>query len=171
MTWLFQAEREFYRDCGPFEAFHFQSEFQRSLLEPELLKLGYRPELGHLIRGAFDVDEWKFRPRPHAPGETFVIGRPLRPDLDKWSSNTWPIYNRIQYRPKRALLLGIDERTQQKLGPAPAWADCLKPMALSAQDFFRQLHCTLPINGGARENWPRVGLEAMAVGVPIVAQT
>lgn len=43
-------------------------------------------------------------------------------------------------------------------------------MAISASDYFRQLHCTLPVNGGARENWPRVGLEAMAAGVPVVAQ-
>ena len=28
----------------------------------------------------------------------------------------------------------------------------------------------LGLNGGARENWPRIGLEAMAAGVPIVAQ-
>ena len=119
---------------------------------------------------AFDLDGWNFTPRPHARGETFVVGRAARPDKDKWSSNTWPIYQRIQYRPKRALMLGLDEKTHQKLGKPPAWADCLGPMALPAQDFFRQLRCTLPINGGARENWPRVGLEAMAAGVPIVAQ-
>jgi len=28
----------------------------------------------------------------------------------------------------------------------------------------------LPVNGGARENWPRAGLEAFAAGVPVVAQ-
>ena len=28
----------------------------------------------------------------------------------------------------------------------------------------------MPINGGARENWPQAGLEAMAAGVPIVTQ-
>jgi len=28
----------------------------------------------------------------------------------------------------------------------------------------------LSINGGARENWPRIGLEAMAAGVPLVVQ-
>jgi len=39
-------------ESGPFDAFVFQSEFQRSMLEPELTKLGYNPELGHLIRGA-----------------------------------------------------------------------------------------------------------------------
>lgn len=170
MTWLFNAERDFYRSCGPFDAFVFQSEFQRSMLEPQLAEFGYKPAQGHLIRGAFDVDEWPFNPRPHAPGEAFVVGRAARPDADKWSSNTWPIYERIQYRPKRALMLGMDDRTHAKLGKPPAWADCLKPMAITAQDFFRQLHCTLPVNGGARENWPRVGLEAFASGVPVVTQ-
>ena len=28
----------------------------------------------------------------------------------------------------------------------------------------------LGLNGGARENWPRVGLEAMAAGVPLVCE-
>ena len=28
----------------------------------------------------------------------------------------------------------------------------------------------LGLNGGARENWPRAGLEAMAAGVPLVCQ-
>jgi glycosyltransferase involved in cell wall biosynthesis len=148
----------------------FQSDFQRSEIEPLLAEYGYDPASGHLIRGAFDVDGWQFQPRPHARGEAFVVGRAARPDKDKWSSNTWPIYERIQYRNKRALMLGMDERTHEKLGPPPDWADCLRPMALSSHDFFRQLHCTLPVNGGARENWPRAGLEAMAAGVPVVAQ-
>ena len=170
MTWLFQAEREFYRQSGPFDAFHFQSVFQRELLEPQLAEHGYRPELGHLIHGAFDAHEWMFQPRPHTRGEPFVIGRAARPDADKWSSNTWPIYGRIQYRQKRALMLGMDERTHKKLGKAPAWADCLQPLAIPARQFFSTLHCMLPVNGGARENWPQAGLEAMAAGVPIVAQ-
>lgn len=170
MTWLFNAERDFYRQCGPFDAFVFQSEFQRGQLEPQLAEFGYKPAQGHLIRGAFDADDWPFSPRPHASGEPFVVGRAARPDQDKWSSNTWPIYGHIQYANKRALMLGMDERTHKKLGPPPPWADCLQPLAIPAQDYFRQLHCTLPVNGGARENWPRAGLEAMALGVPIVTQ-
>src|SRR5690606_33524599 len=164
------AARDFYRSCGPFDASVFPSQFQRGLLEPQLTEFGYKPAQGHLIRGAFDADEWPFSPRPHAAGEAFVVGRAARPDGDKWSSNTWPIYERIQYRPKRALMLGMDEKTHSKLGKAPTWSDCLKPMAITAQDFFRQLHCTLPVSGGARENWPRVGLGAMAMGVPGVTQ-
>jgi glycosyltransferase involved in cell wall biosynthesis len=93
-----------------------------------------------------------------------------RPDLDKWSSNTFAIYERIQIRRKRAILLGVDDRTQNKLGKPPWWADCLRPMAIPVREFYARLHCLLPINGGARENWPRAGLEAMAAGVPVVAQ-
>lgn len=67
-------------------------------------------------------------------------------------------------------MLGMNERTHAKLGTPPEWADCLRPVAITPQQFFARLHCTLPVNGGARENWPRAGLEAMACGVPIVAQ-
>jgi len=170
MTFLFEHEKQFFANCGPADAMVYQSEFQRAEIEPRLKAYGYQASSGHTIRGAFDPSEWEFRPRPHGRGETFVIGRAARPDVDKWSSNTWQIYSRIQYAQKRALMLGMDDRTHAKLGPPPKWADCLKPTAMPVQTYFASLHCTLPINGGARENWPRVGLEAMATGVPIVAQ-
>ena len=65
--------------------------------------------------------------------------------------------------------MGVDERTLAKLGPPP-WASILRPMAIPTPQFFATLHCLLPVNGGARENWPRAGLEAFAAGVPVVAQ-
>jgi len=43
-------------------------------------------------------------------------------------------------------------------------------MAIPVQQYLSNLHCLMPINGGARENWTRAGLEAMATGVPVVAQ-
>jgi hypothetical protein len=171
MTFLFEHERRFFAKHGPADAMVYQSEFQRVEIEPKLAEFGYDPATGHLIRGAFDLTEWEFRPRPHAKGEPFFVGRVARPDADKWSSNTWPIYERIQVRNKRAFMLGMDDRTHAKLGKPPAWADCLKPMAITPQQFFATLHCLLPVNGGARENWPRAGLEAMAAGVPVVAQS
>lgn len=116
MTFLFDHEKRFFAEHGPADAMVYQSDFQRSQIEPQLVPLGYQPGSGHLIRGAFDVEAWQFRQRPHAKGEVFVVGRVARPDQDKWSSNTWPIYNRIQYANKRALMLGMDERTHQKLG-------------------------------------------------------
>lgn len=170
MTWLFEAEKKLYKNGDVFDAYMFQSEFQRSLLEPQLMESGYAPNRGHLIRGAFDLDEFEFAPRPHADGDVFVVGRMARPDLDKWSSNTWPIYSAIQYANKRAMLLGVNERVQEKLGASPLFADCLKPAAIPVKQYLANLHCLLPVNGGARENWPRAGLEAMASGVPVVAQ-
>lgn len=170
MTWLFDAEKQFYNEHGLFDAFVFQSQFQRDELEPLLSEWGYTSDHGHLIRGAFDHSEFTFAPRAHEAGDTFVVGRMARPDLDKWSSNTWPIYNSIQYPNKRAIMLGVDERIHEKLGPTPPFADCLRPMAIPVHQYLANLHCLMPVNGGARENWPRAGLEAMAAGVPIVAQ-
>src|SRR5690606_42144444 len=82
MTWLFNAERDFYRRCGPFDAFVFQSAFQRDMLEPQLAEFGYKPAQGHLIRCAFAVDEWPLNPLPHSAGESFVVGRAARPVPD-----------------------------------------------------------------------------------------
>jgi hypothetical protein len=31
-------------------------------------------------------------------------------------------------------------------------------MDIPTPQFFATLHCLLPVNGGARENWPRAGL-------------
>ena len=170
MTFLFEQERDVFRRFGLPEKLMFQSDFQRSELEPLLREFGHSSGHGVLIRGAFDFAEFKFLPRSHKAGEPFVIGRMARPDPDKWSSNTWPIYSAVQYQRKRAMMLGVDERTLKKIGPTPTFGDCLKPNAMPVQDYLAVLHCLLPINGGARENWPRAGLEAMAAGVPVVAQ-
>lgn len=170
MTFLFDYEKRVFADHGLPEAFIFQSHFQRAQLEPQLKLMGYTPDQGHLIRGAFDLEEWTFAPRPHGRHEPFYVGRVARPDADKWSSNTWRIYERIAYRQRHALVMGVDEKTLAKLGPPPPWASLLRPMTLATPQFFAALHCLLPVNGGARENWPRAGLEAFAAGVPVVAQ-
>ena len=65
--------------------------------------------------------------------------------------------------------MGWTDRLAGKLGKPPAWATCLKPQEISTQDFLARCHAQLCINGGARENWPRVGLEAMAAGCAVVA--
>jgi glycosyltransferase involved in cell wall biosynthesis len=43
-------------------------------------------------------------------------------------------------------------------------------MSIPVERFLARLHCYLSINGTARENWPRVGLEAFAAGVPVVTE-
>ena len=170
MTFLFDNEVNAFRRHGPAEAFVFQSAFQRAELEKVLVPFGYAPDRGHLIHGAFSFDELPFAPRPHAPGEDFVIGRLARPDLDKWSSNHWHVLNRVPYARRRAIAMGWNLGLDRKCGPRPPWAETFSPQQIPVPDFLARCHAMLGLNGGARENWPRIGLEAMAAGVPIVAQ-
>ena len=170
MTFLFESEIRAFRQHGPAEAFVFQSDFQRAELEKVLPAFGYDPSQGHTIRGAFAFDEIPFRPRPHAAGEEFHIGRLARPDLDKWSSNHWHILARVPYTGRRAAAMGWTMQLARKCGPPPPWAETFAPQQLTVPDFLARCHALLGLNGGARENWPRIGLEAMAAGVPIVAQ-
>ncbi len=58
----------------------------------------------------------------------------------------------------------------RKCGQPPAWAETLTPQQISVPAFLARCHALVGLNGGARENWPRVGLEAMAAGVPLVVQ-
>lgn len=177
MTWAFADELAFVTNHGPFDAHVYQSTFQRQQLEPQYATSGQKGNgvtkydasiHGVQIRGAFDVSAWRFAPLPHIKRMNFCVGRLARDDPDKWSSNTWPIYERIQYSGIHAWLMGVNEKVYAKIGPPPHWATTLPANAISAAEFYRKLHCLMPINGGARENWPRVGLEAMAAGVPIV---
>lgn len=169
MTWLFAEERRHYQRRGPFEVYVFQSEHQRRQLEPQLAKYGVRSGQCHLVRGAFCADEFPFRPLAHQSGAPLVIGRISRAAEDKYSSNTWPIYRRIPH-PVRARLMAWDRRVQRKLGAPPDWAECLPAGTESPPEFLQKLHCMVQVNGGAGENWPRSGLEAMATGVPVVVQ-
>lgn len=169
MTWLSAGERAHYRHHRPFDAYVFQSRHQRRQLFPELLDRGVRLGQCHLIHGAFCWDEFPFSPRPHPPGSPLVIGRLSRADPDKYAANTWDVYRGIK-PPIRARLLGWDGRIEAKLGPPPDWAECLPPGGEKSAEFLGSLHCMIQINGGAEENWPRSGLEAMARGVPIIAE-
>lgn len=169
MTWIFPEETLPYSRGLRFDAHVFQSPFQRATLERELVPYGYRTEQGHLIPGPFDCREWPLAPRPHDPAGEFVVGRLARPDPGKWSRRTWRIYGGIDHPRRRAIVMGVDDTIRKWIGPAPPWAEVLPPGAIPARDFYRRIHCLMPINFSLLENWPRIGLEAMASGVPIVA--
>lgn len=170
MTFLEDWERTFFHFYGPPDAMIYQSEFQRSMLDPVLTnQYGHNPAHSFLVRGAFSwKGEWSFNPRPHPPSTTFTIGRCARPDLDKWHERTYPILERIRYTPKEAILMGVGPQTARYLGDNPPWVQPLAPDYMPIREFYSRLHCCLPLNGLARENWPRVGLECLATGVPLV---
>jgi glycosyltransferase involved in cell wall biosynthesis len=168
MNWLFPAERLHYCKHGCFDRHVFQSQFQHDQLVPQLRRFGYRDEQGVIIRGAFDAEEFPLRPLAHAAGEIFPIGRMSRSAADKYAPRTWEIYARVPH-PIRARVLGWSTEVRARLGPPPPWASCLSAGQQRPQDFLATLGALVHAGGPATENWPRVGLEAMSAGVPVVA--
>ncbi len=167
MNWLFPQERLHYRRCGVFDRHVFQSRHQHDQLVGQLRPYGYQEHQGRIIRGAMDAGEIAFQPRPHAAGEPLVVGRISRADPDKFSPTLWRTYGRIPH-PVRARVLGWKDSVQARTGPPPAWAECLPAGGQPAAEFLQSLHVLVQSNAAAVENWPRVGLEAMAAGVPLV---
>jgi len=163
---------------GPFDRYVFQSHAQFTRILPHLSAFSVKPRHCHLIRGAFDWEEFPHRPRPHCPGEPFVVGRLSRPDADKFSRYTWQLYSDVRRRiPElRVRIMGWAPRVEIQTGLAPQWADVLPQRAESSQQLLASLHVYCQANGNrwdeprSMENWPRTGLEAMAAGVPIVAE-
>jgi hypothetical protein len=170
MNWIFPAERDHYSRQGVFDAYVFQSKYQKSRLLPEIVQFGGNDQQCFEVPGAFDPEEFPFSPRPHAEDTDYVVGRLARPDLDKWSRDTWSVCASIPFARRRARFMGWDHRIRSAVGEPPDWGEVLEPCAESSSDFLRSLHCLMAMNGGAAENWPRVGLEAMSAGVPIIAE-
>ena len=170
MNWLFPLERRQYGRLGPFDRYVMQSLYQCATLLPELARYGVRAADCHHIPGWIDVEEYSLAPRPHADGEPFVIGRVSRAAPDKFSSGTWPMFGRVNYAPIRMRVLGWEPACARAIGDPPPNAECLATGAEPVPEFLKTLHCYCQLNGSAVENWPRTALEAMAAGVPIVAE-
>ena len=169
MNYLTDQEAE----IPPFARYVFQSRYQQGLLQPQLAARGVPPYHCRLIRGAFQINDFPYCERLHRPGEPFVVGRLSRGDPKKWPANLWNTYGQIPN--VRARVMGWTDRIARKCGPAPGWAETLPPCAQTARDFLTSIHCLVTTSDGrdhpaAIENWPRVGLEAMASGVPIVTE-
>ncbi len=168
MDYLGDREKAYYGSHGPFDAYVFQSQYQRGALLPQLAEYGVTSGQCRLIHGAFDAEEFPFQPRSHKPGEPFVVGRLSRSDQRKFSPDTWEVYSAVPN--VRARVMGWSNVIRQRLGKPPEWAETLEVGAESSLVFLRSLHALVIPGGEAIENWPRVGLEAMAAGVPVVVE-
>lgn len=167
------------RECNSVlsDRYVFQSNYQLCEILPKLQLFGFKCEHARLIRGAFDPTEFPFNPLPHNPGEPFIIGRLSRaeccktkcPAYDKYPKDLWAQYADL-YRPLKARVMGWSDALAKHCGNPPEWAECLPQGAETSRAFLSKIHCLVPGLGCCAENWPRVGLEAMAAGVPIVAE-
>jgi glycosyltransferase involved in cell wall biosynthesis len=170
MCWQFPQEKIHYRHENPlFDRYVFQTRYQRDQLTPQLNKWDYSDEQGVLIRGCFDSADFPHEPLPHDRGSRFMVGRLSRNGLDKWPADLWAQYARVPH-PTSVRVMGWSEKVEEKVGEPPRWAQTLLESEEPARKFFRSIHAMAPGVGCCAENWPRVGLEAMAAGVPIVAE-
>jgi hypothetical protein len=169
MTYWQPHERLAFRKAMP-AAVHFQSLFQHSQLAPWLLEHGCLDDRHWLIHSALDISQFPYRPAKL--GSTFRIGRLARPDRLKWNRSMFGIVAAVRERnvPAEPLMMGWNRATENKCGVAPPWAKGFAPDCMTSHHFLSDCHALLCLNGGEQENWPRVGLEAMASGVPIVAE-
>jgi hypothetical protein len=163
---------------GPFDHYVFQSKSQQNWLCGPLSEFGVKPGQCHVIHGAFDWTEFEYRPRRSWPGKEFVVGRLSRPDAFKFSFRTWELFGKIRQEIPglRVRIMGWHDRVAEHVGEPPEWAEVMPAKTEPAGEFLQSLHCMCQVGGDAwdearsTENWPRVGLEAMAAGVPIVAE-
>jgi glycosyltransferase involved in cell wall biosynthesis len=175
MNWHWPDER--IAPCFLFDHYVYQSLYQYHKLFRNRISRGLDSSAGTVIHGAFCADEFPFRPRPHKPGEPFVIGRlsrcvgmPLmQPAFEKYPADLWKQYamcgDNIQVK-----VMGWSAEIQNFCGAPPPWAEVYPQGAMESDEFLASIHCLVPGIGCVAENWPRVGLEAMATGVPILTK-
>ena len=169
MTYTTSHEAHAFKTLPP-AAVHFQSNFQAGKLAAAYDRWGVPPNRRHLIRGAFSLEDFPFRPAER--NRRFVVGRLARSDTTKWPRDLFAILQAVHDHriDLRVRLQAWSPELRQKCGKAPPWADCLQENTLSSPTFLAGCHALLCVNGGDEENWSRVGLEAMAAGVPVVAE-
>ncbi len=169
MNWLFPEERRHYRRHGAFDRYVFQSRYQREQLRGQLAKFGYDDAAGAdhsrgVRRGGVSV------PAAGPRAGRDVRHRPAQPRgaPTSFRRGRGQIYGRVPApigRPGDGLgRRGAGPRSgRRRVGPSVC-----RPGPRRARRFWPRLHCLVQAGGAAVENWPRVGLEAMAAGVPLV---
>jgi glycosyltransferase involved in cell wall biosynthesis len=144
-----------------------QSEFQRSAISMQYAAYGVQTL--HRIPAAFDMRFFPYRPCPH-DGKLFVIGVIGRDDVSKWPPRILTILKAAKQSGVnlRARFLGWTPAMERHCGKLPPWVHVLPPGKLSTAAFLADCHALLCCSDYL-ENAPRVVMEGMSSGVPVVA--
>jgi len=168
MNFTFDFEHSAFR-LNPPSAVVFQSKFQMQTVAMQYSFFGTHADKQRLIRGAFDPTAFDLKPCERDNGH-FTVGVIGREDPAKWPARIVSVLKaaRKQIPKLRAKFLGWSPAMEKTSGPLPQWIDHSAPGSIPVGDFLASCHCLLAIPS-CLENWSRIVLEAMASGVPIVA--
>jgi hypothetical protein len=149
----------------------FQSEYQRWCLSLQYAAWGVPEERQRLIHGAFDPSAFPFDPRPHIAGTPFRVGRLARDVPAKWPPKLWKIIDAASEQiPLQGDCMGWADHLIPHSGKPPVNVFTRLPGSMPTSEYLANLHALLCVNEpDLPENWPRIGLEAMSAGVPIIA--
>jgi len=170
MCWLFSAEESYYQSSGKtFDAYLFQSNYQFRSLFPSLNRYGVTEDKCYLVRSPIYVDEFPFVKRKLSRGNRFYVAKVARADLHKWPKNLFEVLKSVRGKTVVPVLLGFNDKIKAHCGEPPSGSLVFGPGEVPVQDVLAIAQAMYCFNGGARENWPRIGLESMAAGCPVVA--
>ena len=153
---------------SPPSAIHYQSKFQYSQISDQWKTWGVKEHV--VIPGAFERSLFPFNHSAYKSGDEFVVGRLARGARSKWSSQMFPMLEAVRTSGVNLHFLGMawNDLLTNHLGDPPKWATCLPENAISSVEFLSRCHAMICPNGTDVENFPRVGLEALASGVPLL---
>jgi glycosyltransferase involved in cell wall biosynthesis len=147
----------------------YQSKYQQQWMSLQYSAWGVPDDRQRLIHGAFDAESFPFQPRPHIPGEPFVVGTIGRAVGAKWPKRLASILAAARERtPVDGNWLGWHPSVERYSGQVPPWVRTRLPGAVPIAEFLSECHALLVVPD-CPENWSRVVLEALACGVPVIA--
>lgn len=167
MTWLFDKEKEAMAK-GEIAMFLYQNETIRQKVMPILRGLNDDPKIRfQTFSPYFYAQDFPFITERDT--DVFGCGRISRQDADKFAANTLFIYDTfVSPIPKHGLFLGFDQRSEAKIGRPYDWIQIAhNEREVSQQAFYKHSRIVLQPTD-TTENWPRIGLEAMASGSVLI---
>lgn len=163
MCWVFDAEKKALSD-GCLDLSLYQTDHQMRIVSRRLAGYSsYRP-----MRFTPYFDDSRFSRTTVNTNGRFCIGRLSRADPAKFHANSLNILRGVDVPGKTALILGWSDDICIKCGDAPPWLQTADPGDITQSDFYSRID-VLCMHEDCLENLPRVGFEAMASGIPIVA--
>jgi glycosyltransferase involved in cell wall biosynthesis len=164
MTWLFDAEKKAHEE-GLIDLFLYQSNRTAQMVVPKL------EEINNSIRWKVFSSWFDAEPFPYHANrmrDKFRFGRVSREDGDKYSEDQLWIYeSMVSPVPKSGIMLGFDHRSEKKIGTPPSWIRAYPACGITQQEFYAHSAAIIQ-KCDTTENWPRVGMEAMASGSVLV---